>query len=172
MSRTGNDINATIPRRNVAAGEIPPPVAALLRRLPAYPGSALAATALNRVVGPHLPADVRAALADRRLRLRVKDAGLAFDYMWRGGRFMALAPGARADLEITATARDFLALARREEDPDTLFFSRRLAMEGDTELGLLVKNTLDAIDAPLSELARRALPDCVRTVLAQLMPQH
>jgi predicted lipid carrier protein YhbT len=30
-------------------------------------------------------------------------------------------------------------------------------MEGDTELGLLVKNTLDAIDVPLTELGRQAL---------------
>lgn len=171
MSRTGNDINATVPRRHVAGVEISQPVAALFQRLPAYPGSVLAATALNRVLRPHLPADVRTALTDRRLRLRVKDAGIAFDYMWRGGRFMALAPGARADLEIAATARDFLALARREEDPDTLFFSRRLAMEGDTELGLLVKNTLDAIDAPLSELARQALPAWVRALLAQMTQQ-
>jgi predicted lipid carrier protein YhbT len=51
------------------------------------------------------------------------------------------------DLTIGAAAHDLLLLARREEDPDTLFFSRRLALEGDTELGLLVKNTLDALDA-------------------------
>ena len=41
--------------------------------------------------------------------------------------------------------------ARREEDPDTLFFSRRLMMEGDTELGLVVKNTLDALELPVLE---------------------
>ncbi len=40
----------------------------------------------------------------------------------------------------------FLALALRREDPDTLFFTRRLVMTGDTELGLIVKNLLDAID--------------------------
>jgi predicted lipid carrier protein YhbT len=43
-------------------------------------------------------------------------------------------------------------VARRQEDPDTLFFSRRLAMEGDTELGLLVKNTIDAIELPVLDL--------------------
>jgi len=41
----------------------------------------------------------------------------------------------------------FLALALRREDPDTLFFSRRLVLEGDTELGLALKNALDALDA-------------------------
>ena len=39
-----------------------------------------------------------------------------------------------------------LALALRREDPDTLFFKRRLVMTGDTDLGLVVKNALDAID--------------------------
>jgi predicted lipid carrier protein YhbT len=39
-----------------------------------------------------------------------------------------------------------MRLARREADPDTLFFDRKLSIEGDTELGLLLKNTLDAID--------------------------
>ena len=52
---------------------------------------------------------------------------------------------------ISARARDFIALAIREEDPDTLFFNRNLVMEGDTDLGLLVKNTLDAVDWPRLE---------------------
>jgi predicted lipid carrier protein YhbT len=47
---------------------------------------------------------------------------------------------------ISAGARDFLRLARREVDADTLFFDRRLSIEGDTELGLLLKNQLDALD--------------------------
>ena len=39
-------------------------------------------------------------------------------------------------------------LATRKEDPDTLFFNRRLLVEGDTELGLVAKNTLDSIELP------------------------
>jgi predicted lipid carrier protein YhbT len=31
-------------------------------------------------------------------------------------------------------------IAARKQDPDTLFFQRRLVIEGDTELGLYVKN--------------------------------
>jgi len=37
-------------------------------------------------------------------------------------------------------------IAARKQDPDTLFFQRRLRIEGDTELGLYVKNLMDAID--------------------------
>ena len=36
----------------------------------------------------------------------------------------------------------------REEDPDTLFFNRKLQIEGDTELGLITKNLLDSVDWP------------------------
>lgn len=136
---------------------LPPAMAALLGKLPPLPGSLLFAAALNLALRPYLPDDVRASLQGRRLRLTVSDAALSFDYEWRGDRFAGLPRGAAADLEIAASARDLLALARREEDPDTLFFSRRLSMSGDTELGLLVKNTLDAIDTPLPEAARQAV---------------
>jgi predicted lipid carrier protein YhbT len=41
---------------------------------------------------------------------------------------------------------DFVLLATRQADPDTLFFQRRIRIEGDTELGLGVKNTMDSMD--------------------------
>jgi len=39
-----------------------------------------------------------------------------------------------------------ILIASGEEDPDTLFFQRKLIVEGNTELGLEVKNFLGAID--------------------------
>ncbi|WP_458038447.1 ubiquinone anaerobic biosynthesis accessory factor UbiT [Massilia alkalitolerans] len=131
---------------------LPPPVGRLLSLLPAYPGSCLFAAALNRILVRHLPEDVRAGLAGKRLRLRALDAGIAFDFVWRGRAFAPARRSGEADLSISASLRDFALLAARKEDPDTLFFSRRLVMEGDTELGLLVKNTLDAIEHPLFSL--------------------
>ena len=41
---------------------------------------------------------------------------------------------------------DLILVAGRKEDPDTLFFQRRLSIEGDTELGLEVKNLMDNIE--------------------------
>lgn len=128
---------------------LPAPVGRLLSLLPAYPGSRLFAAALNRLLVRHLPDDVRAGLAGKRLRLRALDAGIAFDFVWGGRAFSAARRSDDPDLSISASLRDFALLAARKEDPDTLFFSRRLVMEGDTELGLLVKNTLDAIEQPL-----------------------
>jgi len=51
-----------------------------------------------------------------------------------------------ADVWFRGTANDLLLIAARKRDPDTLFFQRRLIIEGDTELGLEVKNLMDAIE--------------------------
>ena len=62
----------------------------------------------------------------------------------------------------SADTAEYLKLLRREEDPDTLFFNRRLDIEGDTELGLIVKNMLDSLE-PLSWSAiDRALRERIR----------
>jgi predicted lipid carrier protein YhbT len=128
---------------------LPPPVGQLLSRLPAYPGSVLFVTGLNLALARMLAPDVTQMLLGKKLRLRVTDTHWAFDFEWLNGRFTASQNKDAADLTISASAYDFVLLARRQEDPDTLFFSRRLSMEGDTELGLLVKNTLDAIELPV-----------------------
>lgn len=51
----------------------------------------------------------------------------------------------RADVTVRASLRDYVALALRREDPDSLFFTRRLVIEGDTALGVAVKNALDSL---------------------------
>ena len=50
------------------------------------------------------------------------------------------------DVVFCGNSMAFKTLALRREDPDTLFFQRRLMIEGDTELGLGLKNLLDSID--------------------------
>jgi predicted lipid carrier protein YhbT len=52
------------------------------------------------------------------------------------------------DVTMRASLADYLALALRREDPDTLFFTRRLVLEGDTALALEIKNALDALGRP------------------------
>ena len=146
---------------------VPRPLGSLLARLPAYPGSVLLASALNVGLADQLQDDVRQLLAGKKLRIHVRDARLTFDFSWTGNGFAACAPGLPADLTISAGAHDFLQLAQRREDPDTLFFSRRLSMEGDTELGLVVKNTLDALELPVFELQRWS----PRRVLERLVPR-
>jgi O2-independent ubiquinone biosynthesis accessory factor UbiT len=142
--------------------ECPPALAAVLAKLPAFPGSFVLATALNAGLAAQLPDDVKKLLTGRKFRIHVRDARLSFDFTWNGTRFLPLSRQAQTDLTLSATGPDFVKMASREEDPDTLFFGRRLSMEGDTELGLVVKNTLDALELPvlehLSRFARRADP--------------
>ena len=130
----------------------------MLERLPAYPGSVLLVGLLNRLLLPHMPTDVLDLLENRTLRIEVRDARLTFDFSCANKRFVALSAARASDLSISASAHDFLRLAQRQEDPDTLFFARRLSMQGDTELGLVVKNTLDALEAPVFDLGQWA-PD-------------
>ena len=51
-----------------------------------------------------------------------------------------------ADVHIQGDLKTFLLLATRNEDPDSLFFSRHLSLEGNTEDGLYIKNLIDAMD--------------------------
>lgn len=59
---------------------------------------------------------------------------------------LVVQPGYGCDAWIKGESGEFLKLAKRSEDPDTLFFQRKLLIEGDTELGLGTKNLLDSID--------------------------
>lgn len=132
----------------------PAPVASVLERLPPYPAALVLATGLNAVLAAKIPADVAVLLEGRKLRLHVRDARVQLDFTWRGRRFHPLPRQQAPDLTVSASGPDLLLMAQRREDPDTLFFSRRLSLEGDTELGLVVKNTLDALELPVFDPAR------------------
>lgn len=121
-------------------------------RLPQLPPSLALVAALNLALDRILPRGPLAPLDGRRLAIRITDAGIVTRFKLSGRHFTPVFDASPADLTISARTRDFLALVLREEDPDTLFFSRRLVMEGDTELGLLVKNTLDTIELPKPDL--------------------
>ncbi len=127
---------------------VPAPIGKVLSLLPSFPRSFAFVSALNIVLLKQFPADVIEALNNKTLRIHVKDAQLSFDFKCVNGRFVVASDVGKPDLCITASAYDFYLLAQQKVDPDTLFFSQRLSMEGDTELGVLVKNTLDAISLP------------------------
>jgi predicted lipid carrier protein YhbT len=126
---------------------LPAPLAALGRRLPQWPHALALSLALEaaRRLGL-VGADDLQALEGRVVRVSVTDAGACAAITVRRGRFVPAAAGAAADLGFAAPLAAFLQMLARQQDPDTLFFHRKLAIEGDTELGLVVKNLLDRID--------------------------
>ena len=141
---------------------LPAAITGALALLPPAPHSLLLAAGLNRVLGRSIQPECLLPLQDKSVCIRVTNARLAFFLGADRCGFVARSFSQTPDLTIGACARDFLRLALREEDPDTLFFGRRLTMEGDTELGLLIKNILDSVDT--SQLfMMRWLPDALRT---------
>lgn len=132
--------------------QVPSPIAYVLSKIPSYPGSFVFASGLNFFVINLFSNDVKILLEGKRLRICIRDARLSFDFLVSNGHFLASKNKLLPDLCITASAYDFSLLARKQVDPDTLFFNRRLSMEGDTELGILVKNSLDAIETSVLDL--------------------
>lgn len=131
---------------------LPKQVGEFLSVLPGYPKTLMFAQAVNLALGNTLRSEVLQPLRGKLISIRVNDAGVAFYFTLDRRGMVACRRTREPDLTISASAYDFLMLALRKEDPDTLFFSRRLCMEGDTELGLLVKNTLDALELPPLDL--------------------
>jgi len=125
---------------------LPVAVTWLSARLPQFPPSAALAAALSIALGRLIDEEPLQPLKGKRIELRVTDAGLRLRLTFTGRVFVPIWSARRCDVQISATAYDYLLLARRKVDPDSLFFNRRLLIEGDTELGLLIKNTLDAVD--------------------------
>lgn len=137
---------------------LPKRVSDILSVLPKYPQTLLFVHAVNLALGSTLRSEVMQPLQSKLISIRVTDAGVAFYFTLRSLGLVACRRIREPDLTISASAYDFLMLALRKEDPDTLFFSRRLCMEGDTELGLLVKNTLDALELPPFDLRSLSPP--------------
>lgn len=84
-------------------------------------------------------------LEDRWLKIEVSDLNLRWLMSVEEGKLIVREQG-DADVSFSGNANDLVLIAARKQDPDTLFFQRRLRIEGDTELGLYVKNLMDAID--------------------------
>lgn len=78
-------------------------------------------------------------------KVHIKDLGLHW-YIGSVNRTMTVRKHAPGHVTISGNSRDFFLLITRQEDPDTLFFQRRLLLEGDIETGLHIKNLLDTLD--------------------------
>ncbi len=129
---------------------LPGLVSAIGVHLPQWPHSLALASALNIAAKTGLlPKERLCQLEERTFLVEVVDAGGQACFTYRRGRFRPLwnVPPT-PDLSFRANLSAFLQLLARQEDPDTLFFNRELSIVGDTELGLMIKNMLDAIDWP------------------------
>lgn len=103
-------------------------------------------------------------------KIRIKITDLCIDWLISVGadRFIPTDRKLEDDVCISGESLDFILLATRRADPDTLFFQRRIRIEGDTELGLGIKNTMDAMDWDDLPLPLRKLLQGVGVIIEKL----
>ncbi len=94
-------------------------------------------------------------IADRRIGIEVRDLDL--HWVFEMHRDELRFSREEAEATVSGTATDLLLLASRLEDADTLFFKRRLALTGDVELGLHLRNLLDRLQWETLPLSSRIL---------------
>ena len=148
----------------------PRPLSFPLAVIPDRVHSTVVVTVLNRVFASALRDGEMDYLLGRTVRIHVRDMQLTFCITLQQGRLVASRAKNMPDLSITGSLHAFMLLAARCEDTDTLFFQRRLRLEGNTELGLEVKNFLDGLDVDalwlprhISSMVQKALPLYERT---------
>ncbi|MBE9516114.1 MAG: SCP2 sterol-binding domain-containing protein [Proteobacteria bacterium] len=116
-----------------------------LRLVPAVLHNEIATLLSNHFIRGQSIVERLHELNGKNLRLHVTDLDMDLFFFFSGGK-LKRGGNRHWDVSIAGTLEDFILLATRKEDPDTLFFNRRLCIEGDTETGLYLKNLLDAME--------------------------
>ena len=124
----------------------PTPLSFPLRILPSFIHNKALVTTLNKIFKQELEQGELDFLQGKIMHISIEDINIEYRFTLSENRLIAADKNSAADLVLQGTVYNYLLLASRREDTDTLFFSRRLRMQGDTELGLYVKNFLDGMD--------------------------
>ena len=127
----------------------------VLRQVPSRWHARLMQHAMRHALADPVHAGEIEFLTTRTIGIEVVDLGLSWSIGLRNGALTVVEDPAEATVKGTMT--DLMLLASRAEDADTLFFQRRLVLTGDTELGLLARNTLDRLDWERIPLGMRVL---------------
>jgi predicted lipid carrier protein YhbT len=125
--------------------------------VPVWLHSRVLAQILNHILAQQIADGELAMLEGKTLGVAVRDAGVEYRLTLEGAALVA--SNARPDVVMSGGLHAFLLMLARREDPDTLFFQRLLAIEGDTALGLEIKNLLDRLEweaLPMPALLRQA----------------
>ena len=97
-------------------------------------------------------------LEDKWLKVTVNDLKLTWYISFKHENFIVSETCDKEDVSFSGNSNEFILIAGRREDPDTLFFQRRLSIQGDTELGLEIKNLLDNIEMDkLSDFTQKGI---------------
>lgn len=103
------------------------------------------------------------------LKLSITDTGNCWQFIVRNNRLLDDKINSVADVHIQGDLRTFLLLATSNEDPDSLFFSRKLSIEGNTEDGLYIKNLIDAMDFDMAIYLKSVFGETLAVRLAPVI---
>ncbi len=146
---------------------LPAPLSLPLKILPSFVHNKVLVTALNRMFNKELKEGELDFLQGKIIHISIEDAGIEYCFTLDNNKLAAADKKHSPDLILQGTVYNYLLLASRQEDTDTLFFSRRLHMQGDTELGLYVKNFLDGMD-----MDSHKVPAYLESVLQKSLPVY
>ncbi len=88
-------------------------------------------------------------LENRLLQVEIIDASLFIGLSFQQNKIICNYFSDKAcssDVTLSIDTLNAINLVQQEVDPDTLFFQRKLKINGDTELAHHVKNTIDTLD--------------------------
>jgi len=126
--------------------DFPPVLSMPFKILPSSIHSRILVSFLNKLLKDQINEGELDFLQDKKLCVTVSDLNIKYYLGLKNERLISIISDKENDIIIQANMYDFLLLAARQQDPDTLVFQRRLIMQGDTELGLELKNFLDGLD--------------------------
>jgi len=145
----------------------PAPLSLPLKILPSFVHNKVLVTTLNKMFAQEIKEGELDFLQDKVIHISIDDAGIEYRFTLNNNKLAPAAKNTSPDLILQGTVYNYLLLASRQEDTDTLFFSRRLHMQGDTELGLYVKNFLDGMD-----MDSHKVPAYLEAVLQKSLPLY
>jgi predicted lipid carrier protein YhbT len=146
---------------------LPTPLSLPLRAIPSFVHNKALVATLNKIFNKDLKEGELDFLQDKIVHITIEDAGIEYRFSLNEDKLITGDKNQSPDLLLKGTIYDYLLLASRREDTDALFFSRRLHMEGDTELGLHVKNFLDGLD-----MDSHKFPAYIESALQKSLPMY
>lgn len=106
--------------------------------------------AINNVLSEPLIDGELDFLEGKLLEIKVTDLNKSWVFTVVDEQIVVNSTVTTSDVVISGEFNSFVLMASQTIDPDTLFFKRKLLIEGDVDLGLAVKNLLDRVE--LSQL--------------------
>ncbi|MFY0663841.1 MAG: SCP2 sterol-binding domain-containing protein [Natronospirillum sp.] len=123
----------------------------LLRGIPLLPTRLIVHTlniVVQKILRPYVAQGDLDCLINHVLKVEISDINMHINVTLKQ-RQIVLSDGSAqpGDVAFTGDLHSFLQLALQLQDPDSLFFRRKLMISGDTALGLTIRNCLDRLEA-------------------------